>query len=194
MRDPDPAKRRRREAPVCVAIGLCLVLAATAGCRGPVTIAKGKATLNLTSSSFQAGEIPKKFTCDDAETSPALTWTTPPAGTQSLALIVVDRDAPFGSFVHWVLYDMPAGKRELLEGLPKLEQLPDGSRQGQNDFDKPGYGGPCPPGKSPHRYVFALYALDSRLNLPAGATRREVEDAMRGHILAHGEMIVRYHH
>jgi Raf kinase inhibitor-like YbhB/YbcL family protein len=78
--------------------------------------------------------------------------------------------------------------------LPKLEQLPDGSRQGQNDFDKPGYGGPCPPGKSPHRYVFALYALDSRLNLPAGATRREVEDAMRGHILAHGEMIVRYHH
>jgi hypothetical protein len=159
-----------------------------------VTIAKGKATLNLTSSSFQAGEIPKKFTCDDAETSPALAWTAPPAGTQSLALIVVDRDAPFGSFVHWVLYDMPAGKRELPEGLPKLEQLPDGSRQGQNDFDKPGYGGPCPPGKSPHRYVFALYALDSRLNLPAGATRREVEDAMRGHILAHGEMIVRYHH
>ena len=194
MRDPDPAKRRRREAPVCVAIGLCLVLAATAGCRGPVTIAKGKATLNLTSSSFQGGEIPKKFTCDDAETSPALAWTAPPAGTQSLALIVVDRDAPFGSFVHWVLYDMPAGKRELAEGLPKLEQLPDGSRQGQNDFDKPGYGGPCPPGKSPHRYVFALYALDSRLNLPAGATRREVEDAMRGHILAHGEMIVRYRH
>jgi Raf kinase inhibitor-like YbhB/YbcL family protein len=179
---------------VCAAIGLLLVLIAAAGCRGPVTIAKGKATLNLTRSSFQGGEIPKKFTCDDAEISPALAWTAPPAGTQSLALIVVDRDAPFGSFVHWVLYDMPAGKRELPEGLPKLEQLPDGSRQGQNDFDKPGYGGPCPPGKSPHRYVFALYALDSRLNLPAGATRREVEDAMRGHILAHGEMIVRYHH
>src|ERR1700719_2279815 len=120
MRDPDPANRRRREGSVCVAIGLRLVLAATAGYRGPVTIAKGKATLNLTSSSFQAGEIPKKFTCDDAETSPALTWTTPPAGTQSLALIVVDRDAPFGSFVHWVLYDMTAGKRAVVEGLSTL--------------------------------------------------------------------------
>jgi Raf kinase inhibitor-like YbhB/YbcL family protein len=93
--------------------------------------------------------------------------------------------------VHWVLYDLPAEKRELPEGLPKQEQLPDGSRQGQNDYDKIGYVGPCPPAGS-HRYVFALYALDSRLNLPAGATRKQVESALKGHILAHGELIGRY--
>jgi Raf kinase inhibitor-like YbhB/YbcL family protein len=93
-----------------------------------------------------------------------------------------------------VLYDLPAEKRELPEGLPNQAQLPDGSRQGQNDFDKTGYGGPCPPGKSAHRYVFALYALDSRLNLPIGATRKQVEKAMKGHVLAYGELIGRYQH
>jgi Raf kinase inhibitor-like YbhB/YbcL family protein len=173
-------------------VGLMLVLVGMAGCRGSSTLAEGKPTLALTSTSFRGGEIPKQFTCDGADTSPELAWAAPPVATQSIALIVVDRDAPIGSFVHWVLYDLPAEKRELPEELPKQAQLSDGSRQGQNDFDKIGYGGPCPPGKSSHRYVFALYAVDSRLNLPEGATRKQVENALKGHTLASGELIGRY--
>ena len=174
---------------------VCIVVAGMAGCRSSGTIGEGKPTLELTSSSFQEGKISKKFTCDDVDISPELAWATPPAGTRSFALIVVDRDSLLGySFVHWVLYDLPAEKRELLEGLPKQEQLPDGSRQGLNDFDNTGYVGPCPPGKSAHRYVFMLYALDSILNLPPGATRKQVENALKGHILAHGELTGRYQH
>jgi len=172
-----------------------LALAGLAGCRGSATLGEGTPVLALASSSFQAGEIAKQFTCDGGEASPKLAWSAPPAGTQSFALIAVDRDSPLNfAFVHWVLYDLPASTRELPEGLPKQAQLPDGSLQGQNDDDKIGYVGPCPPGKSAHRYVFALYALDSKLNLPAGATRRQVENALQGHILAHGELIGRYQH
>ena len=175
-----------------ISVGLMVALAALAGCRGSAVIGEEKPTLELTSSSFRDGEIPKKFTCDGADVSPELAWAAPPAGTKSFALIVVDRDAPIGSFVHWVLYDIAGEKRELPEGLPTQEQFPDGSRQGRNDFDKTGYGGPCPPKKSPHRYVFALYALDATLNLPAGATKKQVEKALEGHILAHGELTGRY--
>jgi len=110
-----------------------------------------------------------------------------------LALIVTDPDAPGRTFVHWVLYDLPAGAQSLPEGLPTQYQLPDGSRQGRNDFGNLGYGGPCPPGHSPHHYVFTLYALDAKLNLPVGATRAQVEAAMQGHVLAHGELIALYH-
>jgi Raf kinase inhibitor-like YbhB/YbcL family protein len=172
--------------------GFVLLFSGLAGCHRPVTLGEGQPTLELTSSSFSGGDIPRKCTCDGADASPALAWAAPPAGTQSFALIVIDRDAPLGTFVHWILYELPADKRELPEGLPKQEQLADGSRQGQNDFDKAGYGGPCPPGSSAHRYVFALYALDSKLNLPAGATRKQVENRLRGHILAHGELTRRY--
>ena len=173
--------------------GLVLVLAGMAGCRGSATLGEGTPTLELTSSSIQDGNVLKSSTCDGEEASPELAWTAPPAGTQSFALTVVDRDSPLNfSFVHWVLYDLPADKRELPGGLRKQGQLPDGSRQGQNDFDKTGYAGPCPPGKSAHRYVFALYALDSKLNLPPGATRKQVEYALKEHILAHGELIGRY--
>jgi Raf kinase inhibitor-like YbhB/YbcL family protein len=185
---------RGRKAFLGVAIGLMLVLAGLACRSGSATIGEGKPTLALTSSSFQGGgEIPKKFTCDGADASPELAWPAPPASTQSFSLIVVDPDAPLGSFVHWVLYNLPAGKRELPEALPKQGELPDGSLQGENDFDKTGYGGPCPPGKSPHHYVFTLYALDSRLNLPAGATRKQVENALQGHVLARGTLIGLYH-
>jgi Raf kinase inhibitor-like YbhB/YbcL family protein len=177
-----------------VALGLIL-LAGLAGCRGSATLGEGTLVLALTSSSLQRGVIPKQYTCDGGEASPELAWTAPPAATQSFALTVFDRDSPLNfSFVHWVLYDLPAEKRELPEGLPKQAQLADGSRQGQNDDDKIGYVGPCPPGKSAHRYVFALYAVDSRLNLPAGATRRQVEKALQGHILAHGELVGQYQH
>ncbi len=113
-------------------------------------------------------------------------------GTASFALIVTDPDAPGRTFIHWVLYDLPAGARRLPEGLPSQDKLADGARQGSNDFAKIGYGGPCPPPKSTHRYFFTLYALDAKLNLPAGATRAQVEAAMQGHILARGELIGLY--
>ena len=175
-------------------VAFLLVLAGPAGCRRTAPLGEGTPTLTLTSSSFRGGNIEKPCTCDGGETSPELAWTAPPAKTQSFVLIVIDRDAffGFGSFTHWLLYNLPAEKRELPEGLPKQAQLPDGSRQGQNDFDKPGYAGPCPP-TSVHRYEFTLYALDSKLNLPAGATKKQVEDALKEHILARGRLIGRYH-
>jgi Raf kinase inhibitor-like YbhB/YbcL family protein len=148
--------------------------------------------MNLTSTSFLGAQIPAKFTCNGAGVSPQLAWTAPPAGTASFALIVTDPDAPRGTFTHWVLYDLPAGTRMLPEGLPNQGQLADSARQGRNDFGNIGYGGPCPPGHSPHHYVFTLYALNVKLNLPAGATRAQVEASMQGHILARAELIGLY--
>jgi len=170
-----------------VAAGLLFAAAALRGYR--VYIARGQ-TMNLTSTSFQDGShIPAKFTCSGAGLSPQLAWTAPPAATASLALIVTDPDAPRGTWVHWVLYSLPAGTRALPEGLPALGQLPDGALQGRNDFGKIGYGGPCPPPGSPHHYIFTLYALDAKLNLPAGEKRAQVEAAMKGHILASGRLV-----
>lgn len=200
----DPAiYRKTRSSPLnpdtrrALLVGLVSLLAGLAGCRGSATLGQGPPTLALTSTSFPGGEFMKQFTCDGAESSPQLAWAAPPAATRSFALIVVDRDSPLNfAFVHWVLYDLPPEKRELPEAVPKQAQLPDGSRQGQNDNDndKIGYVGPCPPGKSAHRYVFELYAVDNKLNLPAGATRKQVENALKGHILAYGELIARYQH
>jgi hypothetical protein len=185
---------RPRQVAWGVAAGLLLAVAALPGCRGSgsTVIAKDQAVLKITSSSFQRGQIPKRFSCHGADLSPQLAWTAPPPGTASFALIVTDPDAPGGVFVHWVLYDLAAGTRELPEGLPSEGQLADGSRQGRNDFGNIGYGGPCPPPGSPHHYVFTLYALDAKLNLARGATRAQVESAMRGHILARGELVGLY--
>ncbi len=150
-------------------------------------------SLMLTTTAFQPGAtIPKKFTCDGPDVSPALSWTDPPGGTQSFALIVDDPDAPMGTWVHWVLYDLPATTRELAEGVPRQEELPSGARQGRNDFRKIGYGGPCPPPGPAHRYFFKLYALDSKTNLKPGATKADLEMAMKGHILAQAELTGRY--
>ena len=150
-------------------------------------------SLKLTSTAFQpGGTIPKKFTCDGPDVSPALAWSEAPAGTKSFALIMDDPDAPVGTWVHWVLYDLPAGMHELAEGVTKQEELPDGARQGRNDFRRIGYGGPCPPAGPAHRYFFKLYALDQKLGLKAGATKADVEKAMKGHILAQGELMGRY--
>ena len=171
-----------------VAAGI-LVVVALPGCRA--SNVKG-GTMNLTSTSFQGNQIPAKFTCDGAGISPQLSWSEPPAGTASFTLIVTDPDAPGRTFVHWVIYDLPAETRELLEGMPGLGQLTNGSRQGHNDFGEIGYGGPCPPGNSAHHYHFALYALDAKLNLPTGAARAQVEAAMQGHILARGKLIGLY--
>ena len=150
-------------------------------------------TWQVKTSAFNAGsDIPAKFTCDGSDTSPALAWNAPPEGTQSVALIVDDPDAPGRTWVHWVLYDLPTTERELAEGVPPDGQLPSGARQGRNDFGTIGYGGPCPPPGPAHRYYFRLYALDKRLDLPAGATRAQLDRSMRGHILAHAELMGRY--
>lgn len=148
--------------------------------------------MKLTSSAFAAEEmIPTRYTCDGEDISPALSWEGIPQGTQSLALIVDDPDAPGQTFVHWVLYDLPPETQQLPENVPNTEQLPNGGVQGKNDFGKLGYGGPCPP-EGTHRYFFKLYALDTQLGIGAGATKAQVEAAMSGHILAAEEWIGRY--
>ena len=149
--------------------------------------------LTVLSSAFQEGsEIPARYTCEGQDVSPALTWEEPPAETQSFALIMDDPDAPGGVFTHWVLFNLPADSRGLSEAVPTQPQLPDGSLQGKNDFGRIGYGGPCPPPGRPHRYQFTLYALDQTLDLKAGASKKQVIDAMREHILAQGRLTGTY--
>lgn len=123
---------------------------------------------------------------------PDLTWTAPPAGTQSFALIADDPDAPVGTWTHWVLYDLPAQTTVLPEGVSKVDEVPSGGRQGRNDFRKIGYGGPCPPPGKPHRYFFKLYALDRMLNLKPGSDKQEVEQAMQNHVLGKAELMGKY--
>jgi Raf kinase inhibitor-like YbhB/YbcL family protein len=143
-------------------------------------------TLQLTSSTFQeGGAIPNKYTCDGQNVSPQLDWTGIPDQAKSLVLIVDDPDAPNGTFVHWVLYGLPAD----LTGLQ--ESAADGI-QGVNGFHKSSYGGPCPPKGTTHRYFFKLYALDIDPSLKPGTTKSEVEKAMLGHILAQGQLMGKY--
>ncbi|MGB7218783.1 MAG: YbhB/YbcL family Raf kinase inhibitor-like protein [Vicinamibacterales bacterium] len=150
-------------------------------------------TLQLKTPAFKPGDdIPAQLTCDGADTSPALSWSAPPERTQSFVLIMEDPDAPGRTWVHWVLYDLPPTGRELPEAVPPEGQLPSGARQGRNDFGKIGYGGPCPPPGPAHRYYFKLYALDKRLELPAGATRAQLDRSMRGHIVAQADLMGRY--
>ena len=143
----------------------------------------------LTSTAFAPGEpIPQKYSCDGEDISPPLQWSDPPQGTQSFALIADDPDAPIGTWVHWVLFNLPAEARSLPEALPPEAELPDGSRHGQNSWRRTDYGGPCPPGGT-HRYFFKLYALDTVLDLASGASRKQVLKAMEGHILAQAELM-----
>jgi Raf kinase inhibitor-like YbhB/YbcL family protein len=149
--------------------------------------------IELKTRSFTAGGfMGKQFTCDGADVSPALAWTDPPSGTQSFAIIEDDPDAPSGTFVHWLIYELPAAYRKLPEAISGNDQMPDGARQGTNDFSRTGYTGPCPPPGRPHRYFIRFYALDSKLNLRPAATRRELDAAMKGHILAQATLMGRY--
>lgn len=168
-----------------------LFAAVLAGCRpaasAPAETEKSQMTLQITSPAFsEGGTIPVKYTCDGENLSPQLDWTSVPQGTQSLALIADDPDAPVGTWVHWVLFDLP----------PDLTSLPEGvsgtGTQGTNSSKKLIYGGPCPPTGSPHRYYFKLYALDTLFNLEEGASKAELEKAMQGHILAQGQLMGKY--
>jgi Raf kinase inhibitor-like YbhB/YbcL family protein len=154
----------------------------------------GKAmSLTISSSSFSnGGAIPKKFTCDAEDVSPELSWSGAPAGTRSFALLADDPDAPVGNWNHWTMWNIPAESQGLREGTSKGAQLPDGTQQGLNDFGKVGYNGPCPPPGKPHRYYFKLFALDQKLTLKEKSGKRELEAAMKGHIVAQAEWMGRY--
>jgi len=148
--------------------------------------------MHLYSPEFLTGSfIPFKYTCDGENYSPPLTWEDPPNGTKSFALIVSDPDAPNGTFTHWVLYNLPADLRQLSEGVPPQHTLPDGITQGKNDFDQIGFCGPCPPNGT-HRYYFKLHALDQRLDVSPGASKNEILEAMKGHVLDAAELMGLY--
>ncbi len=148
--------------------------------------------LQITSSAFLEGEmIPKLYTCDGADVSPDLSWTGVPENSLGLVLICDDPDAPVGTWVHWVLFNIPAGEPGLPAEIAPEAILPNGAKHGTNDFRRLGYGGPCPPGGT-HRYFFKLYALDQVLGLESGATKAQVEEAMKGHILAEGQLMGKY--
>ena len=148
--------------------------------------------MTLQTSVFMNGEsIPREYSCDGANVSPPLRWSGAPEETKSFALIMDDPDAPGGTFVHWVYYDIPAGVNELPKGVPAEKNPGTGGTQGSNNFSKTGYGGPCPPGGE-HRYFFKLYALDTELGLGAGKTKKELLDAMDGHILEETQLMGTY--
>lgn len=169
-------------------------LPAVVACGGDQTITPESAkTLSLSSPLFTEGSrIPAKYTCEGQDVSPPLVWGEPPQKTQGFTLIMDDPDAPVGVFTHWVLFNLPPDVRQLEEGVPAQEQLHNGALQGRNDFGKIGYGGPCPPGGSAHRYRFTIYALDNTLDLAAGASKKQLLDAMEGHILAQGQLTGNY--
>ena len=146
--------------------------------------------MKLSSPAFAEGElIPSKYTCDGENVSPPLEWEDVPAQTKSLALIVDDPDAPSGVFVHWLLFRIPASEKGLTEGAGG--KISESGIHGKNGFGKVAYGGPCPPSGT-HRYYFRLYALDAQLTLQSGASRSELDSAMRRHILTEAELMGRY--
>ena len=148
--------------------------------------------LEVRSSAFKyGGYIPSRYTCDGENISPQLSWSKGPSGTKSYAIIADDPDAPMGTWVHWVIYNIPDNVTSLPEALSNAKRLDFGAYQGKNDFKKIGYGGPCPPGGT-HRYYFKVYALDTVLDSGPGLTKRQLLKAMEGHILAKGELMGKY--
>lgn len=149
--------------------------------------------IEVTTPRFENGEmIPQKFTCDGDNISPLIRWDNIPEGTVSIALLMDDPDAPAGVFTHWIVYNLPPDSRELEEIIPKEKNLKNGAIQGQNDFGKIGYGGPCPPEGETHRYYFRVYALKRKLKQEEGASRDDLLNAMEGSILDEGEYMGRY--
>ena len=174
-------------------LSICF-LGLSAGFAQRRTVVEGEKIMEMTvtSTAFEEGSmIPRKYTCDGEDVSPPLAWSAVPEGTKSLALISDDPDAPVGTWVHWVLFNIPSDVTELPEGVPSDQKLENGSCHGITDFRRPGYGGPCPPGGT-HRYYFKVYALDAVLDLEPGATKAQLLAAMEGHILAEGQLMGKY--
>ena len=170
---------------------LCFFEGATNGVYAK-TRGGAKMAITITSTAFaEGGMIPRDYTCDGKDISPPLAWAGAPEGTKSLAIICDDPDAPVGTWVHWVLYNLPAIVNELPQGVKSDKVLENGAKHGMNDFRKLGYGGPCPPGGT-HRYYFKIYALDTELTQEPGLTKAELLKAIKGHILAEGQLMGRY--
>ena len=170
---------------------MCISILLLAGCQKqgitPAPQGGNEMSIQITSTLFgEGGTIPRLYTCDDQNISLPLAWTGVPTNTVSLALIMDDPDAPAGTWVHWVVFNLPASTTNLSQGSNG------GGIEGKNDFNKVGYGGPCPPRGSNHRYFIKIYALDTQLSLKAGVSKAQVESAMKGHILAQGQMMGRY--
>lgn len=138
------------------------------------------------------GSIPKVFTADGTDFSPAMTWLAPPPGTKSFVVIMDDPDAPMGLWTHWTLYDLPATVTSLSENLPKAPTLPNGAHQGRNTWGRFGYNGPSPPPGKPHRYFFRVFALAEYLDLPAGVPREQLDCALMGKVLAESSSMAKY--
>ena len=175
---------------------LALASLAVFACSGdddePAVDAGVSAGIVVTSTAFSEGTaIPIRYTCDDDDVSPPLSWTGVPEGTRSLALISDDPDAR-GTWVHWVLYGIPVGVDGLSEAVVAADVTAMGAKDGTNDFKKLGYGGPCPPKGSPHRYLFKIFALDVELDLDGGAEKKELLEAIEGHVLASGQLMGTY--
>jgi len=150
-------------------------------------------SIKITSTAFTEGQsIPDKYTCSGADISPPLAWNGAPASTKSFALIADDPDAPMGTWVHWVIYNLPSTATSLGENTPRSPELSNGAKQGVNDFGKTGYGGPCPPPGKPHHYHFKIYALDTLLDLKPSTTKKELLKAISGHVLGEGQLIGTY--
>mgnify|MGYP006303857519 FL=1 len=148
--------------------------------------------MQLTSSAFEQNQpIPQKFSCDGQNISPALSWEGVPEETESFVLICDDPDAPGGTFVHWVYYNIPAAVKSLPEAVANDPQPGPGGLQGKNSFEKTGYGGPCPPGGT-HRYFFKLYALDFQVDSPAGLDKQKLLKAIDGHVIAEAQLMGTY--
>ncbi len=175
----------------------CLALVLLASCKTskPGAVAGGKVgTMTITSTAFTEGAmIPRKYSCDGDSVSPPLAWSGAPGNTQSLALTVIDPDAPGGTFIHWVLFNLPPNAKGLPENVPKERTLANGAVQGMNSAHTVGYTPPCPPkGNSAHRYYFTVYALDARLNATSDIGYQQLLDLANGHILAQGQVMGRY--
>jgi hypothetical protein len=184
-----PGPSFKRVFPVAIVLFSCLLASVLLWQPSEPVHGQARASFGVRSSSFSdGGIIPRRHTCDGADLSPQLEWQSAPAGTKSFAIVMDDPDAPI-DFTHWLVYDIPPGVRELAEGASTQGAMPRGSAEGRNNFGRLGYGGPCPPRGNPHHYVFRVYALDIRLDLPAGATRRQVDAAMSGHVATLAQII-----
>lgn len=174
---------------------LAIIIVSLAGCTSPAPppSAVGEPAISLTSMSFTDGStIPVKYTCRGENVSPPLKWEGVPSATKSLVLIMDDPDAPIKNFTHWVVFNLPSDIRELSEGIPGEERLSNGALQGKNGAMQIGYFGPCPPPGGPHHYNFVVYALDTILDLDAGASKQQVLSVMDGHIIGSGQLVGLY--
>jgi Raf kinase inhibitor-like YbhB/YbcL family protein len=148
--------------------------------------------IRITSPAFEdGGAIPEKYTCDDLDMSPPIEWTNVPDGTETIAIVCDDPDAPMKTWIHWVIFNIPGDVTRLPENVPPEKELENGTRQGMNDFHKVGYGGPCPP-SGMHRYFFKIYALNTTLDLPAGVSKPHLMIAMEGHVLSQAHLMGTY--